>query len=202
MEQKPNEHKFLEIETKYDADTINRLEFKKLMESLCPTSFLYIESEDVYYVKSENEFLRHRKPPKFGETKRSELTFKKKHVGGNNNVRTEVNLRVDDNSPETIEAFCNGLGYTKNFSIVKNCDIYWYGNECDVVFYNVTDESGKIKSFLEIEVLEDSGFNEEQAWEIISKYEKLLAPLGISAQKRKRLSLFEIYRKVEKNEAK
>ena len=199
---KTNEHSFLEIETKYDADSIDRKEFKKLMESLNPSSFLYVESEDVYYVKSDTEFLRHRKPPKYSEIKRSELTFKKKHVGANNNVRTEVNLRVDGNSAETVEAFCKGLGYSRNFSIVKCCDIYWLNNECDIVLYSVTDEDGKIKDFLEIEVLEDSGFTEDQAWEIISKYEKLLAPLGISAQKRKRLSLFEIYRKVDKNETK
>ena len=35
----------------------------------------------------------------------------------------------------------------------------------------------------------------DKAWEVILKYEKLLSPLGITAQKRKRLSLFEMYKK-------
>ena len=34
---------------------------------------------------------------------------------------------------------------------------------------------------------------QEQAWEVVQKYEKLLAPLGITPQKRKKLSLFEMY---------
>jgi hypothetical protein len=30
---------------------------------------------------------------------------------------------------------------------------------------------------------------------VVQKYEKLLSPIGISPQKRKKLSLFEMYRK-------
>ena len=184
--------KFLEIETKYDAENIERLSFKSLMMSLSPKSFLYIESADKYFVKSETEFLRFRMPPE-GE-KRAELTFKKKHINANNNVRTEVNLRIDDNRPETVNAFCEGLGYKFNFSIYKMCDIYFF-EDSNVVLYSVVDEDNKIKSFLEIEVREDQEITESAAWDIVLKYEKILSPLGINAQKRKRLSLFEMYRK-------
>lgn len=186
---------FLEIETKYDADNIERLAFKSLMMGLNPTSFRYVESTDKYYIKSDVEFLRFRMPS--AESARSELTFKKKHKMANNNVRTEVNLRIDGNNDSTVHAFCEGLGYHLNFSIFKMCDIYYF-EDGNVVLYSVVDEDKKIRSFLEIEVREDQDISEEAAWDIVLKYEKTLAPLGISAQKRKRLSLFEMYRKVAK----
>ena len=108
------EHKFLEIECKYNGDDINRIAFKDLAKSLNPKSFIYVESKDVYYVRQENEFLRYRmaaENKKGGEDEhRSELTFKKKHIDQNNWVRTEVNLRIDKNDPALIVAFCEGLG--------------------------------------------------------------------------------------------
>jgi adenylate cyclase class IV len=186
-------HNFLEIETKYDADNVDRIEFKKLASSLSPKSFLYVESEDHYYVKGESEFLRHRNPPSFGKDKRAELTFKKKHSANSNVIRTEVNLRVDMNDQETVKAFCEGLGYRHNFSIFKLCDIYYLQDGTNIVYYTVIDDDKKSRNYIEIEVKEGSDITEDQAWEIISKYEKALAPLGISAQKRKRLSLFEMY---------
>lgn len=184
--------RFLEIETKYDADFINRLTFKALMKGMSPKSFLYVESSDRYFVKSETEFLRFRMPP--DNDQRAELTFKKKHGTLNNNVRTEVNLRVDNNSADTVNAFCEGLGYKFNFSIYKMCDIYYF-EDANVVLYSVIDEDNKIKTFLEIEVREDQDILEEAAWDIVLKYEKILNPLGINGQKRKRLSLFEMYKK-------
>ncbi len=36
---------------------------------------------------------------------------------------------------------------------------------------------------------------EEQAWDIIAKYEKLLENIGLSAQKRMRKSLFAMYKR-------
>jgi predicted adenylyl cyclase CyaB len=192
------EHKFLEIECKYNGDDINRIAFKDLAKSLNPKSFIYVESKDVYYVRQENEFLRYRMAAenKMGgeDEHRSELTFKKKHIDQNNWVRTEVNLRIDKNDPALIVAFCEGLGYIKNFSIDKACDIYFF-DDADIVYYTVKNEDGKYATFVEIEAGENIGMTTEQAWEVILKYEKLLAPLGITAQKRKRLSLFEMYKK-------
>lgn len=192
-----DEHKFLEIETKYDAGGIDRIKFKALAAAQNPTSFLYVESRDVYYVKSETEFLRYRMPCENDTTKRSELTFKKKHANGNNIVRTEVNLRVDQNNEATLTAFCEGLGYTRNFSVLKFCDIYYF-DDADMVYYSVTDDNGKVAHFLEIEVNEELQITEDQAWEIIEKYEKILTPLGITAKNRKKLSLYEMYRVEQK----
>ena len=184
--------KFLEIESKYDASNIDRMQFKLLAKSLNPKSFLYVESTDIYYVK-DGEFLRYRMASENDVTKRAELTYKKKSVSGNNIVRFELNLRVDPNDPETVAKFCEVLGYVRNFSIVKMCDIYYY-DDADIVFYSVIDESGKVAHFVEVEILEELEVTEELGWATIRKYEELLAPLGITAQKRMRLSLFERYR--------
>ena len=186
--------KFLEIETKYDANDIDRLEFKKLAKSFTPESFIYVESSDIYYINKDGLFLRHRLPMENSDSPRSELTPKIKHISQNNIVRTEPNLRVDLNEPERVESFCKALGFQKNFSIFKMCDIYHY-SDVTLVYYTVRDENSKDASFLEIEVKEDQDISQEQGMLIIQKYEKLLAPIGISAQKRKRLSLFEMYRK-------
>ncbi len=192
-----SEAQFLEVECKYNADDISRIAFKDLAKSLNPKSFIYVESSDVYYVREENEFLRYRMPSEnklSGEENRAELTFKKKHKDANNLVRTEVNLRVDLNDASLVHAFCEGLGYKKNFQIQKACDIYFF-DDADIVFYSVKDESGKYSYYLEIESNENIGMSHEQCWEVVLKYEKLLAPLGITPQKRKKLSLYEMYRK-------
>lgn len=188
-------HDFLEIETKYDASSIDRLDFKMLVKSLNPKSMVYVESRDVYFIKSEDDFIRYRMPTENDKDPRSELTFKKKLKDSNNIVRTEVNLRIDKNDKETVTAFVEGLGYKRNFSVWKACDLYFF-DDCNVVYYNVIDDDKKVASFIEIEVKENAGYTEEQAWEIINKYEKMLAPLGISAQRRKRLSLYEMYRRI------
>jgi len=190
---------YTEIELKFDASGIDRLEFKALAKSLNPTSFLYVESKDVYYVRGKDDFLRYRMPPESTSDKRAELTFKKKRKEANNVVRTEVNLRVDLNTSDLVNAFCEGLGYKRSFSITKLCDIYYF-EKGNIVFYSVIDESGGTKHFVEAEANEDIGLTEDEAWEVVQGYEKLLAPLGITPQKRKRLSLFEMYVKYD-NEA-
>jgi predicted adenylyl cyclase CyaB len=193
---------YLEVEVKYNAEEIDRIVFKDLAKSLSPKSFIYVESTDIYYAKSENDFLRHRLPAQNkggAEENRSELTFKKKIIDQNNWSRVEVNLRVDQNDPKLVEAFCEGLGYKRNFSIQKNCDIYFW-DDADIVYYTVKDEDGKYSNFCEIEASEDIGMTQEESWAVVLKYEKLLAPLGITPQKRKKLSLWEIYRKGFKKE--
>jgi hypothetical protein len=64
----------------------------------------------------------------------------------------------------------------------------------NIVFYSVLDEDQKIQHFVEIEASEELDLSPDQGWDIIRKYEELLAPLGINAQKRMKLSLFERYR--------
>ena len=137
------------------------------------------------------KFLRHR-ASEDKKIKQKEITFKKKHKSANNIRRTEINLRVDNSSAETIREFCEGIGYEHTFDVYKYCDIY-YADDAVLVYYSVKDDNGKMDHFIEIEVNEEMDFTEDQAWTIIKKYEKILEPVGIKPQGRIRKSLFEMY---------
>lgn len=188
--------KFLEIETKYNANDIDLMSFKRTVISLNPKSFLYVCSTDTYFSKGD-DFIRYRSPPLDKTTNRSELTLKKKHVSNNNIVRTEVNLRVDSNEDSVIFAFCENLGYVQNFSICKMCHIYFF-EDANIVFYTVIDNKFKENRFIEIEVDENMGFMEQEGRQILDKYEKLLLPLGLTSKNRMKRSLWEMYKKEEK----
>ena len=136
--------------------------------------------------------------------KREELTYKSKPENATNNIaRTEVNLRVDKNSQETVEKFVNVLGFKKNFTITKICHIY-FAADANLVFYSIIDHDAKKKDmdhFIEIEVNEElcSKLTEEENWNIIRKWENVLAPVNVSPQKRLRKALFDMYYKEEKS---
>jgi len=190
---------FVEFETKYKIDDPKLLwDFKHLVETeLGRKDFLYVQSDDCYYVKGD-DFIRYR----FSDNKkdkRAELTIKRKTEDKNNIIREEVNLRVDGNSFDTVEKFVKLQGFEFNFRINKQCHIY-HGTDCTLVFYSVRDlETNELSHFIEIEVTEDAGFTEEESWNIIKKYEAALSKLGVSAQRRSRKSLFEMYKREVKN---
>jgi len=196
QEQNPKETlKFTEFEVKFKVEGDLVYEFKKLVSALPDEKeFIYLESDDIYYVKGE-EFIRHRYDIKNLEG-RQELTFKKKVNTQNNINRVEVNLRCDGNTIENTAKFCESLGFTKNFKIAKYVHIYRL-KDATLPFYTVIDESGQMSHFIEIEVDEEllHSLTEEEAWAVVRKYETILAPLGVTPQKRLRKSLFEMYRK-------
>ena len=189
---------FHEVETKYRVEGALVYDWKQLVSGLEEESdFIYVESDDIYYTNGD-EFLRYRFS-NHKKDKRAEITYKSKVGETNNVVRKEVNLRVDQNSKETVEAFTDALGYTFNFRITKIVHIYKF-KEVTLPFYTVIDQDGKRDHFMEIEVDEEllHSLTEDQAWDIIRKWEEILAPVGITAQKRLRKSLFEMYRKESK----
>lgn len=185
------------METKYKTSKSKLYDFKHIMEEdlkLTGEKFLYVQSGDRYYIKEGDDFLRYRSGE--GADTRKEITFKKKWVERNNICRQEVNLRVDPSDEKTIDTFITGLGYNYSFCVYKYCHIY-FADDAVLVFYTVKGDDGKLDSFMEIEVNEEMEFTEDQGWEIIRKYEKVLEPLGIKAQNRIRRSLFEMYRPKE-----
>jgi hypothetical protein len=186
---------FCEFETKYRLDGDKVFEFKEIVESIDESyDFLYIQGPDWYYTKPDGSFLRYRKAEN-DKTGRSELTIKTKPDNAFNNiVREEVNLRVDKNKFGTVEAFATMLGYQFNFKIWKMCHIYRF-KDATLVFYTVRDDRGSVDHFAEIEVDEDTihKLTETEAWDVVKKYERILAPLGITHHKRLKKSLYEMY---------
>jgi adenylate cyclase class IV len=191
---------FIEVETKYRADDIALHDFHTLMQKFgldTPERFLYVSSNDIYFVKGE-EFLRYRTG---GE--RREFTYKRKSEDKNNFYRLELNVPAPD-SVFIAEKFADDcLGFKRNFDIHKTCWIY-HADDAILVYYTVTDKDGNKANFIEIEVKEDlvisnddgthRHLTKDEAWAIITKWEKELSALGISPQNRLRKSLFEMYR--------
>jgi len=182
---------FKEIETKYDADNIKMSDFLKIVENLPIRKKLMVSSYDEYYTNDDGNFVRYRH-----HTDRGELTVKRKTNDKNNLDRIEVNLPTIGDNVKTTSAFLGLLGYEPNFSIYKTCNIFWT-DKVDLVYYVVYDMELKEKRrFIEIEADEELEWeSEEEAWEEILKYEKMLEPLGITPKHRLRKSLFEIFRK-------
>ena len=181
---------FKEIEVKYNADDIKLESFLKVIDTLPVKKKMMVSSFDDYFVSSSNDFVRYRYTDDKGE-----LTIKRKLNDRNNNERIEVNIPTSGDNFKAVSAFVDLLGYKYNFGIWKTCQIFWF-DKVDLVYYVVYDKELKeLRRFIEIEALEDVEWeSEDQAWEEILKYEKLLEPLGITPQHRLRKSLFEIFR--------
>lgn len=191
-----------EFECKYRIAETDLIKFKKIAESLSDLkSFLYVQGLDVYYTTdmvTEASFARYRKA-EFEKNPKAWLTFKKRLVEGRSYKRKEPNIQVNGTPLTEIEAALEMHGYKKNFEIYKLCHIYFF-KDATLVFYTVIDEGDKQASFIEIEVDEAtiSQLTEEDAWEVIRKYEAYLEPLGITYKNRLQKSLFDLYRKDSK----
>jgi len=187
--------KHTEFETKYRLEGDKVFEFKQLVESIGePYDFVYVQGPDWYYTKPDGSFLRYRRAEN-DKSNRAELTMKNKPEGaGHNIIRKEVNLRVDKNKFCTVEEFAKMLGYDFNFKIWKMCHIYNF-KDATLVFYTVRDDKGLMTHFVEIELDEDSihKITKDEAWDVIRKYERVLAPIGITHRHRLNKSLYEMY---------
>lgn len=197
-----------EFECKYRVEPHVLIEFKRIVEKLPDIkSFLYVEGPDFYYSHAdydESSFGRYRRPSFGLDGGRAEWTVKFKPKGAKNSIkRIEVNWRVDQTPEDDVKRGAELMGFKLNFSITKNCQIYKF-DDATLVFYTVYDTtegatSQKVDHFCEIEVSEEKiykeGLTEDQAWAIIEKYEKILAPIGITPQKRLRKSLWDMYKR-------
>lgn len=183
---------FKEIEFKYDADDISMAKFITIVEALGKINKkMMVSSYDDYFTDVNSNFIRYRYTDGRGE-----LTIKRKTTEKNNNERVEVNVPTAGDNFNAVEAFVDLLGYKHNFGIYKTCKIYWLDNVV-LVYYVVYDKEMKeLRRFIEIEADEEFNWTTEQdAWDHVSKYEKLLEPLGITSRNRMRKSLYEIFKK-------
>lgn len=181
---------FKEIETKYSADNINMKDFVSLVSPLNP-EWVMVSSYDDYFTNDKEEFIRYRYHDTMGE-----LTIKRKTSDINNNNRIEVNLPTNGKSSAVVEAFVKLLGYELNFSIFKTCKIGIL-DKIVLVYYVVYDRDlNELRRFIEVEAREDFRWESEQAaWDEVTKYEAMLAPLGITPKNRLKKSLFELFKK-------
>lgn len=195
--------KLTEFETKYRVEPHLLTEFKTIMNTIPELEkFIYVEGPDYYFTNGKGDsFIRYRRPSHGLDNGRSEVTVKIKPKDAKNNIiREEVNIRVDSTPEDAVRRFISHMGYTPNFSIWKACHIYIFKG-VTLVFYSVYDttegKATKTDNFVEIEICEEkvSEMTEDQAWEMIAQYEKVLEGIGINAQKRLRKSLFEMYRR-------
>lgn len=183
---------FREIETKYDASEISLKQFITLVESKFKVKKkLLVSSYDDYFTDEQGNFLRYRH-----KEGRGELTIKRKLDAQNNNRRVEVNLPTAGDNMQAVTHFAELLGYKHNFCVYKTCQVYWVDNMV-ICYYVVYDEEWKEKRrFLEIEADEDHSWESEaQAWMAVEDYEKAFESLGITAKKRSKKSLFEMFKK-------
>lgn len=200
-----------EFECKYRVEPQVLVEFKRIVGELPEEKdFLYVEGPDYYYTHpdyDESSFGRYRRPSFGLDGGRAEWTVKFKPKGAKNSIqRLELNWRVDQTPEADIRRGAELMGFVPNFTIIKSCQIYKF-KDATLVFYTVYDmaeggKASKIDHFVEIEVSEkrinEEGLTEDQAWGIIQKYEKVLAPIGVSPQKRLRKSLYDMYKRVIK----
>lgn len=188
--------KFTEFETKYRVDSDLQYPFKDLVENLEGLKeFIYVEGPDVYWTKGEDNFQRYRKAA-HEKSGKAWLTNKFKIKTENNQQRIEHNIRVDHTPRKEIASYVESLGFEFDFEIYKNCHIYRF-YDATLVYYSVRSDKGVRDYFLEIEVDEATihKLSEDDAWDVVKKYEKILEPLGIKPQNRLRKSLYEMYRK-------
>lgn len=181
---------FKEIETKYYADGINLNKFVELVAPMNP-NWVMVSSFDDYFTNPAGEFIRYRYTDDKGE-----LTIKRKTTDANNNNRVEVNLKTEGKNFLTVKAFSELLGYQLNFSIYKTCKIAFLDKVVLVYYVVYDDKLNELQRFIEIEAKEDYPWDsEEQAWAEVTKYEKMMEPLGITPRNRLKKSLFELFKK-------
>jgi adenylate cyclase class IV len=182
---------FKELETKYSADDVKFEDFVDLCSKFSVCREMMVSSYDDYFVDNSDNFIRYRHRDGFGE-----LTIKRKTSDKNNNNRIEVNLPTTGNNLKSVAVFADLLGYSCSFGIWKTAKIYWI-DRVVVAYYIVYDRNLKeLRRFIEIEANEELNWDSEsQAWDEITKWEKIIEPLGITPKNRLKKSLFEMFKK-------
>ena len=203
-----------EFETKYRVEDFALIEFKQILEQQeTLQSFIYVEGPDFFFTYPNSwfeanpqwdklgTFIRYRKPSHGLDKGRRQVTWKYKPKDAKDNIkRREHNWDIGKTPEKVILEQLKFSGAEFNASIVKNCHVYQF-EDATLVFYTVYDTTNgtpkKADYFIEVEVRDEiiGDMSEGEAWGVIEKYEQLLAPLGINAQKRMKKSLFEMYRK-------
>lgn len=182
-----------EVEFKYRADKIALDKFKEYCIAKSPSEYTMVSGHDHFFSNPNlpDCFWRHRIGPQ-----NNQLTFKRKTSPQNSFIRIEHNIDLDNNTElDKVDALCTDLGFPFNTTIFKTSFIYvydWYILAYYIVYDINMKETGR---FIEIEIREDAGIPEKQAWSELVVLEKSCRTLGLTSKDRVTESLFEIYRR-------
>ncbi len=163
--------KFLEIERKYSANTVNKEDFVKLCKGMKPYKMLSVSGPDTYYENDEGMILRWRRSFDLNQ-----LTTKSRFTKRTSLVREEVEVDLTTKDVRQIISFIKALSFRKIFRIRKQCEIFWFRTEMgevSVVYYEVQARGFQNRTFIEIEA--EKGQSMETSKDLIRKWEEVLS---------------------------
>jgi adenylate cyclase class IV len=187
----------LEIEYKFyiDPKVFSRAKFLKLMMSNSDTvEYLFAAGPD-FYSSNDKEVIRFRS----SKTERfQELTVKTRTSNKSTTVRNEIDLRLCQVDNETVHSFLKLLNFKHEFTLMKQCDIFFMENKAgqkySVVYYKVWDKKSPSKKYTFIEVEGDKNLPPKQSLKVINTFKKLLEDKQIVNDKQlSKESLYEIF---------
>lgn len=187
--------KFKEIEVKWRADGVERQDFNdKLKEYLVTKKYLYeflrVAGPDTYYSNDNGHTLRHR----YGKNT-NELTAKMRLYKNSIKTRKEVNVKLHPKqSLEDVFELCSMLGFVKDVTITKDCDIYFISGSrahVSIVWYKVSVANQEPRTFIEVEV---EGLSHKKSLGVLKLWSKRLESMyGLRKRDISDKSLYEIY---------
>lgn len=161
--------RFMEIERKYTANTVDWDVFVKKCKKMKPYKELIVSGPDTYYENGDS-IVRWR----YSEDL-SELTTKSRFTKKSPLLREEVDLKIPSNDAKTVIRFLDSLGYEKLFRVNKTCHIFWFETihgKVSVVIYKVVSKDHPDKFFIEIEA--DKGQSIKKSKELVRYWEDRL----------------------------
>lgn len=185
-----------EIEFKYDANTMDFKTFTTVCEEKSPNKLLITSGFDHFYghTSKKTSFYRYRTGNDINQ-----LTFKRKMTASDNFIRVEHNMNLSAHSnKEQVDELCRELGYRYNTSLFKTCFIYVYDKHIAVMYICYNTKMQEIGRFFELEVNEDIEWKSvDEAWNYLLQVEEDYRALGISEEARIKLSLWEMFKKLD-----
>jgi adenylate cyclase class IV len=188
--------KHKEIEVKWSADHVARRAFNRKAKALFKNlrvrhRLQRVSGPDMYFSDGSGRTVRVRRSNELFE-----LTSKMRLHQKSITVRKEVNVRLSDRqSPDDVVALLGMLGFYKEFSIVKDCDIYTVPgpdrSHVTLVWYRVHNKEKGNRTFVEVEV---EGLPRRKSMKVLREWSSYLRDdFGLDDRHVSDLSLYEIY---------
>jgi len=174
---------FSEIEHKFVVDNdFDLAGFRRTMESLTPIRTNTVHVVDRYFLTESGRrkqfVIRHRY-----DRELQHLTIKS--VGGDSEVRSEINLNLGQhagNQEEAVDAFLEQLGVEWSGAIHKDVAV-WYFHDLEAVHYRASTDTD-LMSCVEFEAIKKPSVTE--ALEVLERYERAT---GFTGRRRTHQSL-------------